>query len=161
MASSQPIIRQISWLSLVPQILLFIFIAFVLFICGVEDSLFFGAVIYLLLLFSVRRLIPRFHRKGMKYFKNRQYDLAIDEYKKSYQFFQKNKWIDKYRALFLLSSSRISYSEMALANIAYCYGQIGEGAKSKEIYEEILKEFPNSEIALAAIRMYNSAKGIK
>lgn len=97
----------------------------------------------------------------MKYFRNKKYDLAIDEYKKSYEFFQKYRWIDKYRALCLLSSSRISYSEMALANIAYCYGQIGEGTKSKEIYEQTLKEFPNSEIALAALKMYNSAKEIK
>ena len=158
MASTQPIIRQISWFSLVLQILVFMFMAFVLFICGVEDSLLFVAVIYLLLSFFLKKLIPKFHRKGMRYFRNKKYDLAINEYKKSYEFFQKNKWIDKYRALFLLSSSRISYSEMALVNIAYCYGQVGEGTKSKEIYEETLKEFPNSEIALEALKMYNSAK---
>lgn len=51
MASTQLIIRQISWFSLIPQILVLGFIVFVLFICGVEDSILFGAALYLLLSF--------------------------------------------------------------------------------------------------------------
>lgn len=161
MASTQPIIRQISWLSIVPQVLVFALIVSVLFIFGSENSLLLGAVLYLLLSVILKRLIPKFHRKGMKYFKDKRYDLSIDEFNKSYEFFQKNKWIDKYRAIFLLSSSRISYSEMALINIAYCYGQIEEGTKSREAYEKALKEFPNSEIATSALKMVSSIKNIK
>ena len=48
------------------------------------------------------------------------------------EFFKRYNWIDKYRFVVLLSLSRISYTEMALANIAFCHGQLGEGGKSKE-----------------------------
>lgn len=161
MASTQPIIRQISWISIVPQVLVFSLIVSILFIFGSENSLLSGAVLYLLLSVFLKRIIPRYHRKGIKFFKDKRYDLSIDEFNNSYEFFKKNKWIDKYRALFLLSSTRISYLEMALINIAYCYGQIGEGVKSKEAYEKALKEFPSSEIAMSALKMYNSAKDIK
>lgn len=161
MASTQPIIRQTSWFGIVPQALIFVLIVWVLFILGSENFLLLGTVIYLLLSVTLKKLIPRFHRKGIRYFKTKQYDLAIDEFNKSYEFFQKNKWIDKYRALFLLSSSRISYSEMALVNIAYCYSQIGEGAKSKESYEKTLREYPNSQMAITALKMYDSIKNIK
>ena len=47
---------------------------------------------------------------------------------------------------------------MALLNMAFAYSQIGNGQKSKEIYEQVLKEFPNSEMAKAALRMFESAK---
>lgn len=161
MSSKQPVIRQISLFSIIPQVLILALIVGILSICGSVDSLFLGLVFYLLLSVFLKRLVPRFHRRGMKYLRDKQYDLSIDEFIKSYEFFQRNKWVDKYRALFLLSSSRISYSEMALINIAYCYGQIGEGTKSKETYEKALKEYPKSEIAMSALRMYNSVKEIK
>lgn len=61
----------------------------------------------------------------------------------------------------MLSSSRISYTEMALANIAFCYGQLGEGAKSKEYYENILKEFPDSQIAIVSLKMFDAAKDMR
>jgi Tfp pilus assembly protein PilF len=49
---------------------------------------------------------------------------------------------------------------MALINMAYCYSQIGKGAKSKELYEETLRKFPDSQMALSALRMLESAKEI-
>ena len=39
---------------------------------------------------------------------------------------------------------------MGLCNIAYCYGQIGDGQKAKEYYEKTLAEFPESGLAIAA-----------
>ena len=50
---------------------------------------------------------------------------------------------------------------MALANIAFCYGQLGEGAKSKEYYENILKVFPDSQIAIVSLKMFDAAKDMR
>ncbi len=45
---------------------------------------------------------------------------------------------------------------MALNNIAFCYGQMGNGEKSREYYEKILQEFPGSGLAKTALRFLNS-----
>ncbi|WBW98153.1 tetratricopeptide repeat protein [Oceanirhabdus sp. W0125-5] len=140
--------------------MVFSLISYVFSFFQVDEPVFYGAIIYFVLIVLLKRTIPRYHRKGIKYFKNKKYDLAIKEFKKSYAFFKTFNWIDKYRIIVLLSSSRISYSEMALINMAYCYSQIGEGNKSKELYENVLQEFPNSEIALSALKIYESAKKI-
>lgn len=50
----------------------------------------------------------------------------------------------------------MTYQEMALANIAFCYGQAGNGKKSIEYYTRTLKEFPNNGIAKASLKMLNS-----
>ena len=76
----------------------------------------------------------------------------------SYGFFNKKQWIDKYRFIILLSASRISYKEMALLNIAFCYGQLGDGKRSREFYEKTLTEFPDSEMAKTALNMLNAVK---
>ena len=45
---------------------------------------------------------------------------------------------------------------MALCNQAFCYGQIGDGQKMREIYEKTLSEFPGSILATTALRMVDS-----
>ncbi len=45
-------------------------------------------------------------------------------------------------------------------NIAFCYGQSGDGKKSKAYYEKTLAEFPDSEIAETSLQMFQSAKNI-
>jgi len=47
---------------------------------------------------------------------------------------------------------------MALNNIAFCYGQIGQGSKAIEYYERTLKEYPDSGIAKAGLNFLNSVK---
>lgn len=81
---------------------------------------------------------------------------AIPYFEKSYNFFKRYTWLDKFRYLFLLSVSKTCYREMALLNIAFCYGQIGEGKKSIEYYERTLLEFPNSTMAASALRLLKS-----
>lgn len=44
---------------------------------------------------------------------------------------------------------------MALCNIAFCYGQIGEGQKAKEYYQQTLTEYPENGMAQAGINMLN------
>jgi hypothetical protein len=44
---------------------------------------------------------------------------------------------------------------MALNNIAFCYGQLGNGNLSKEYYQKTLDEFPESGLAKAALRLLN------
>ena len=81
---------------------------------------------------------------------------AIEEFKKSYNFFCRHTWIDKYRCITLLSSRRSSYTEMALLNIAFCYTQSKNAKLSKEYYQKVLEFFPESEMAKSALNMISS-----
>ena len=158
MSSKSPIVRQIAWLSLLPQLILILcFIVFAYFI-GFQNYILVGAIIYLAISFLLRFGIPFHHRKGIALFKKGSFVEAIPFFKKSYVFFKRNAWIDKYRYILLLSPSRVSYTEMALLNIAFCYGQSGDGKRSKEYYKKTLSEFPDSEMAKASLRMFESAK---
>lgn len=121
-----------------------------------QNAFIFGALTYLILSFSLKTLIPKEHKKGIKNVKSGNFEEAILHFEKSYDFFNQFKWIDKFRYFVLLSSSRMSYKEMALTNIAFCYGQIGNGKKAKEYYERTLDEFPDSGLALSGLRLLNS-----
>ena len=159
MSSKTPFVRQVAWISLIPQ-LLFIAILTMLyktFIRSLYDALNAAMITYVFAAIFLRYLIPRNHRKGIRFFKSNKYVQAISEFEKSYDFFTKHAWIDKYRFIVLLSSSRISYTEMALINTAFCYTQIGNGSKAKMYYKKALKQFPNSGMAKSALQMLNSA----
>lgn len=156
MASNKPVVRQIAWLTLIPNIILIYLLSFLL--CAVapaEIAPVLALPFYILIILLLRN-IPVNHRRGMKYFKAERYEEALSEFQKSYDFFTRHAWIDKYRYLVLLSSSRISYTEMALLNTAFCYTQIGQGALAKEYYEKTLAQFPDSEMARSALRMMQS-----
>ena len=155
--SKVPLIRHVSYLSQVLHVLLFLGLAAGLYYAGdmrsLKDALFLGAVMYIAYLVVARRVIPRWHRRGIKLVKAGAYSDAIPSFEKSYAFFSNHQWLDSKRYLVLLSSSKISYREMALISIAVSYGQLGEGAKSKEYYEKALKEFPGSILAQTSLNM--------
>ncbi|UPT66229.1 MAG: hypothetical protein M0D57_17375 [Sphingobacteriales bacterium JAD_PAG50586_3] len=95
----------------------------------------------------------------MKLVKQKDYKDAISYFVKSYDFFNYYSWVDKYRYITLLSSSLMCYREMALNNIAFCYGQIGEGQLAEEYYLRTLSEYPDNEMAKAALNLINAGKG--
>jgi tetratricopeptide (TPR) repeat protein len=156
MASSKPIVRQIAWVSLFPQLIFMAAIILALSALKVSNPIIVGAAIYLVLSFALRFLIAVSHRKGMVAFRNGDYASALPHFEASYNFFEKHKWLDKWRYLVLLSSSKISYKEMAMLNIAFCYSQLDKGAESKKAYEDTFSSFPNSEMAKAALNMIAS-----
>jgi tetratricopeptide (TPR) repeat protein len=94
----------------------------------------------------------------MKLVKQQKFAAALPLFEKSVGYFSKNNWIDKYHFLTLLSSSKMTYKEMGLCNIAFCYSQTGNGQKAKEYYKQVLKEFPENGLALAGINMLNSTE---
>ena len=158
MASGKPVVRQVAWISMIPQLAVIIILIVVcsMLIRPYELASCIAMVIYLSASLLLRNLIPHNHRSGMRLVRSGNYEQAISEYEKSYAFFSEHEWIDKYRFITLLSSGRMTYKEMALVNIAYCYTQIGDGRRAKEYYEKTLQQFPDSEMAKSALRMLNS-----
>lgn len=147
MSSNISTVRQIAWISIVPHLGLMGLLIFIWYQFDPQDHFFKGALTYLTISFCLRTFIPHDHRQGMSLLKQRKYLDAISSFQKSYDFFTRNTWVDRYCYLTILISSKMTHREIALNNIAFCYRQMGNKAKSKEYYEQALSEFPDSEIA--------------
>ena len=160
MASTTPIIKQISWLSLVPQLAILALLFLAADLLGAGDPVVVAIVAYLAAFVFLRWMVAAHHRRGMGLVKKQAFERAIEEFAKSLRFFEAHPWVDRYRYVTLLSSSRMSYREMALLNIAFCHGQIGNGRESKDWYEKALAAFPDSELAKSALRMLASARDL-
>jgi tetratricopeptide (TPR) repeat protein len=158
MSSKVPTIKQIAWISLIPQLGLLALLMAAYYYFEVEEFILYGAATYLVISYLLRTQIPKQHREGMFLVKRQDFAAAIPRFEKSFDYFTKNEWIDKYRYFILLSSSRASYKEMALINIAFCYSQIGDGDMAKKYYNKTLDLFPGSMMASTALKMIKSVE---
>jgi tetratricopeptide (TPR) repeat protein len=156
MAQNVPTVRQIAWISLIPHMSVLGVLILIYYLLNVREAYMAGAINYLIISFSLRTFIPKDHRKGISLVHRKEFKDAIPYFEKSADFFTRYEWVDKYRYLTLLNSSAMSYKEMALCNIAFCYGQTGNGKKAVEYYNAALKEFPNSSLASTGLTMLNS-----
>jgi hypothetical protein len=109
------------------------------------------AICYILT-FSLK-YIAYYHKKGTSLIKIQNYNDAIPMFEKSYNFFNKYKWLDIFRNIIFISGTKNSYREMALTNIADCYSKIDQCEKAKEFYIKALKEFPNSKVAKKSLEI--------
>jgi tetratricopeptide (TPR) repeat protein len=156
MASNVPVVKQVSLLSIVPQVLVMALLMLLFYLLKFDEFLIYGAASFLILVFLLRNLVARSHRTGMRLVKRQNFEAAIPLFQKSVAYFTKNAWVDKYRLFTLMSSSSMSYKEMGLCNIAFCYSQIGNGVQAKHYYEMVLKEFPQNGLAIAGLNMLNA-----
>ncbi|HYG16086.1 MAG TPA: tetratricopeptide repeat protein [Bacteroidia bacterium] len=145
-----------AWLNFIPQVVYIALFFGLFYLLSVKNPFVPAVLMWFALASALQNLVPRHHRRGMAFVKHGDYEPAIEHFENSYHFFTRNKWVDKYRSIVLLSISRISYREMALLNIAFCYSQTGEGEKAKEYYNRVLTEFPGSVMAQTALNMLNS-----
>jgi len=143
-------------LFLIPQLLILSVFIVLASRTGTENPAIIGTLAYFSVLAILRRTVAVQHRKGIAHFRKEEFAPALQRFKQSYDYFCRHKWIDEWRYITLLSSSRISYRGMALLNIAYCYGQLEKGVEAKEFYQRTVREFPDSAMAKAAIEMMDS-----
>ena len=124
-----------------------------------RDGFTWGALAYLAYSIGSRMVVARAHRAGIALVRQQQFAAAITKFQESYEFFDRHRWIDRYRAITLMSPSAVSYREMAIANIAFCYGQLGDGARCRAYYQKCLELYPESGLATSALRMLDAAAG--
>ena len=101
-------------------------------------------VVYVL---AARRLIDGHQRRGCRAAARGDLDAAIAEMEAGQDFFQRHRWLDRWRLLTLLSPSAISYREMALLNIGFFQAQLGRKDAAKAAYRRVLADFPESRVA--------------
>ena len=61
----------------------------------------------------------------------------------------------------MLSAAGMRYREMALVSLGFCYAQIGDGLRARQSYEQSLIEFPDNEMAKAALRLMDAGASVK
>jgi tetratricopeptide (TPR) repeat protein len=156
MTSNVPVLRQIAWASVIVQFFLIGFITYIFYVLDFWQPFLLGALTYLFLAIVLRNLITKKHKQGIQLVMRQRFAEAIPFFEKSVDYFTKNSWVDKYRFLTFLNSSKMAYREMGLSNIAFCYSQTGNVQKAKEFYELVRKEYPNNGLAIAALNLINA-----
>ncbi len=156
--SKMPVVTQVSIIGSVPQLTVLFLLIGGGFLWAGTFGAWSGGVLYFVLRFSLREL-PHAHRKGIRFVNREQFKEAAQCFLDSYEFFEKRRWLDRYRSILMLCPSRISYREMALANSAFCYAQTGDGENARLYYEKCLEHFPDSRLASVALRLMDAAGG--
>lgn len=164
MGLNVPIANQFAWSVIPPQLLTIAVFSVVAHLIGLDQylgingvfaNIIYGAIGQIILWLIIKNTYAKFHKQGMNLVKQEKYADAIPYFSASYEMFTKHSWVDKYRNFFG-SSSKITYKEMDLNNIAFCYSQIGEKEKSIEYYRRTLSEYPESGIAKAALNLIDT-----
>ena len=149
-----PVIHQIAWVSLFLQLLIMtVFVAAATFM-GVPKPYVAATLAYIIMALAVRLFLTSHHRRGMHYAREGRMELANAEFQKSYEFFHRHAWLDEMRYIFLLSTSKVSYREMGLLNLAYCDLWQDRGDDAVRTYLRTVEEFPNSGLAWTGIKLF-------
>lgn len=127
-----------------PQIAILLFIMLLFKQLNIPRYVLLGFAIYFLLSGYLKIIIPRAHRKGLYYLRKGEFEGAVYMFGRSYDFFNKHSYLEKYRALLLLSLSAFEYREMAIMNIIYCYEKTGNREQAKKYHSQLKKEYPNN-----------------
>ncbi len=159
--SRPPVIHQISW----PAVLLQLSVGAIVILISRwtwgTPGVAIGAGLYLAYSMVTRMLLTRSHRRGMATIRRREFSEAIPFFIQSLEFFDSHSWVDRYRAVVMMSPSAMTYREMALANIGFCYAQLGDGVEARRYYAECLNRFPNNGIAQAAMQILAAGRPMR
>ena len=161
---SPPIIRPVSWIGIVVQLgficLLATIIAFVFGVREAALALLIAAAAQSVFARVMRLSLTSEHRRGIALLRQRKFSEAAPLFEASYASLARHPWIDRLRFVLLGSASSMSYREMALCNAAFAYSQLGDGARAIQLYEQTLREFPDSSLATSSLQMLRAGQSL-
>ena len=157
MSSKVPLAKQeTDLLAFIPRILFIAILCFCFYPLEKKFFLLIAVFAYLMLVQLSRFFfLPNVLYKSTGLIRKANFEMAIPVIKECIEYFRKRDWVDKYRFPLLISTSKNSITETLICNLAYCYLQIGEVKKSKELYQEVVDEFPEN---ISAKTMLNTIK---
>jgi hypothetical protein len=154
-------VREIRWLYVLPQLaLLGVLVAVGIILSRSPTGVMIAASCYLVYSRGSRAFLARDHNRGIRLFRDQHYADAFPHFKASQTFFERHAWIDRYRAIVLLSSSAASYHEMALLNQAACLIHLHRGAEAKALYDRTIHLYPDSPLAKGALAAIEAGASI-
>lgn len=114
-----------------------------------------ATIAYLLLSVLLRAIFAMHHRRGIVCCRNGNFATAVEEFQRSHDFFNRHRWIDRFRGLTMLSSGH-SYIEMALVSLGFSHIQLNQRERAREYYQTCLQQFPQSQMAIAGLHFLDS-----
>ncbi|PYS61407.1 MAG: hypothetical protein DMF76_11075 [Acidobacteria bacterium] len=163
MQQKMPVVRQLHWISLIPQLVAIAALTLPIYAVIPPLGLFrasaIAALVYLIFCRLMRSWLTRDHILGMKAYHAQHFDEAILHFDNSYRFFSAHRKVDAWRSMLFGVASPNAYRTIALLNKAYCYGQTRRGTEAIELYERVLNEDPECRLAQASLSMLRSGIG--
>jgi len=163
MQQKMPVVRQLHWISLIPQLVAIAALTLPIYAVIPPLGLFrasaIAALVYLIFCRLMRSWLTRDHILGMKAYHAQHFDEAILHFENSYGFFSAHHKVDAWRSMLFGVASRNPYRTIALMNKAYCCGQTQRGQEAIELYERVLNEDPECKLAQASLTMLRSGIG--
>ncbi len=157
MASKVQFSRQeINWVALIPKLLVLGILCWCAYQFNKKDFFLIGLLSFLILTKIARWIFfPKVLHAGLKLIREAKFQEAIPFVQDSIDYYTKHSWIDKYRFVLLISSSKKTIREVSICNLAYCYLQTGNVQRAKEIYNDVLKQYPENITAINALNTIN------
>ncbi len=157
MASKVPFAKQqTNWLALIPILLVLGILCLCFYQIDKQNFWLIALFVYMMLRQLTRFLFfPNAIFEGIKLIKNEKFMEAIPFFQETIGYYTKNHWIDEYRFFLLISSAKSSIKESSICNLAYCYLQTGDVKKAKEIYQDVLLEYPENINARSMLNTIN------
>ncbi len=160
MPQPMPVIRQLHLPSLLPQAVVITVLTFIIHVSAPHThwshAVFFAALMYLASCRILRATLTRHQIAGMIACRANRFDDAIRQFQASYEFFSTHRTLDSLRAWIFGVASANPYRIIALCNMAFCYGQMGNGHKAAALYEQALTEAPDCTLAKVSLNMLHS-----
>lgn len=128
-----PTIHSINFFALALQVVFLVLLYLGFHYSGSDEPALWAAMIYLVLAYGLRYFIPIHHRKGLREFKQGNYEAALMHFEKSYEFFSAHPVIDFYRAFTMFSVSKMPYTLMAIMYKEMCRKALGIGEEEDDI----------------------------
>jgi tetratricopeptide (TPR) repeat protein len=158
MSSKVPFVKQETvWLAIIPHIIVIGILCMVYYQWDRRNYFVFGFITYLIIWYGLRTMaFPKEVHKSIRLIKEEKFGEAIPYIERSIEFYNKHLWIDKYRFLLMVSSSKRGIRESSICNLGFCLLQIGQVKAAKEVYEDILRQYPENTVAIIQLRTINA-----
>ncbi len=153
MSQSDPRSRSILWFAVANQALFLVVVSVI--IWRLTGSLWIGLAGWALVavwLRWIRSILLAPYRQGLRLIEEERFNEAAAAFEQGYRFFERFSFVDTFRAILLLSPSRMGYRELGLTNLGYAYLRAGEREKAKGAFERLQREFPHSRAAGVGLR---------
>ncbi len=152
-----PVVRQIYWPGLIPQFLAIAALCASLWLLlpapARGQAIWLGALAYLVFCRLMRWWLVRDHAQGIRAYRGGRFHDAIAHFDASHRFFSAHRRLDACRSLLFGVASQNSYRIIALGNMAYCHGQLGDAARAIDLYERVLQEVPDHAVARSSLNL--------
>ena len=135
--------QETNWFAFIPKLILLAVLCVCFYPLDKREYVVFAVFVFFVITLAARwAFLTEDLHQSIKHIRNAAFAEAIPFIEKSFDYYTQRAWIDKYRFALQISSSKSTFREICIGNLAYCYVRLGEPLKAKALYEALLREYP-------------------